>query len=135
MPTMVLPAPQGRTMTPRAAADVAAGVEDVGRLALVVADVERQPASRRPSRSVDRQRRPFGVAGQVLGRVADGDQRLLQHAAEGRLDGEARRRRAARRGTRATFVCRASSSSSGLSAQTSRSLSVDAVRAGPGRSG
>ena len=46
MPTMVLPAPHGSTMTPRAAADVAAGVEDVGRLALVVADAERQPARR-----------------------------------------------------------------------------------------
>ena len=74
-----------------AAADVAAGVEDVGRLALVVADVERQAGAARPSRRCDRQGGPFGVAGQVLGRVADGDQRLLEDAAEGRLDEEAGR--------------------------------------------
>ena len=34
---------------------------------------------------------PGGVAGQVLGRIADGDQGLLEHAAVGVVDGEAGR--------------------------------------------
>ena len=91
MPTMVLPAPQGSTMTPRAAADVAAGVEGVDGLALVVAHAERQARSRSISRRLIGSAAPVGVAGQVLGRIADGDQRLLEHAAVGVVDGEAGR--------------------------------------------
>ena len=74
----------------RAAPDVAPGVERVDGHLLVVADPERQPRPRRLAEA-DPERRPLGVAGEVLGRIADGDQGLLEDAAEGVVDGEAGR--------------------------------------------
>ena len=89
-PTMVLPAPHGQDDDPRAAPDVAAGVERIDGHPLVVADPERVP---RPAdlAELDLQRGPLDVAGEVLGRVADADQRLLQDPPVRVVDGEARR--------------------------------------------
>src|SRR5437588_186473 len=72
------------------AADVAAGVERVGGIPLVIADVERQARASHVAQ-VDRQIGAGGVAGEVLRRVADADERLLQHTAEGRVDRKALR--------------------------------------------
>src|SRR5262249_48474847 len=70
-----------------AAAHVAAGVEDLAGLALVVADDEGQPVARDLAQA-HRERGALGVAGQVLGGVADVDQGLLEDAAKGRFDVE-----------------------------------------------
>ena len=71
-----------------APAHVAAGIEDVGRVALVVADLKRQPRSGDLPQP-DRQVRSLGVAGQVFRGIADADQRELQDAAVRRVDAEA----------------------------------------------
>src|SRR5262249_60400832 len=71
-----------------AAAGVAAGVKDVGRLTLIVANHKGEPATRELPQ-MQRQSVALGVAGNVLGRIADGDQRLLEHAAVRRIHAEA----------------------------------------------
>src|SRR5262249_10847186 len=68
---------------------VAAGVKNVGRLPLVPTEGEGQPAAGRVQK-FRRECGPLDVPGQVLGRVADLDEGELQHAAVGRVDGEAR---------------------------------------------
>src|SRR5439155_18397543 len=60
------------------AAHVSPGVEDVGRIALVVADVERQTRTSKAAQ-VDQQRSTVRVAGKVLGGVADRDKGLLEN--------------------------------------------------------
>ena len=75
----------------RAAPDVAAGVEGVDGHPLVVADLERVARRRDLSRRSTSSAGPLGVAGEVFGRVADGDQGLLEDAPEGVVDGEAGR--------------------------------------------
>ncbi len=83
-----LAGPAGQDDDAAAAANVAAGIKDVGRFALIIAHDEGQPAPRHLAQ-VNRQSRAFGVAGQVFRGIADRDQRLLQHTAKGRIDEEA----------------------------------------------
>src|SRR4029079_19644229 len=68
-----------------AAADVAAGVKDIRRLELVIADMEGQAGTCRVPKA---HRKPgaFGVPCEVLSWVADRDQGLLQDAAERGID-------------------------------------------------
>ena len=70
-----------------AAARRTARIEDIDRFALVFAQPERQAVRGRVA-DVNSERRAFLVAGQVLDRVADLHQRLLQVAALGRVDDE-----------------------------------------------
>ena len=91
MPTMVLPAPAWQDDHAGAAADIAPGMEDVRRLALIVADVERLIVELHRRTQLHRQVRTLGVAGDVLGGITDGDERLFKHAAMGRFDDEAGR--------------------------------------------
>ncbi len=55
---------------------------------LVVAGCEWQ-ARPRGRAECDRERRPLGVAGQILGRVTDRNQALLEYAAKSVVDGKA----------------------------------------------
>ncbi len=70
-----------------AAAHIPAGVEDLARLALVIADHKRQPGPRDLAQ-LHRQRRSFRIPCQVFRRITDADERLLQHPAIARFDHE-----------------------------------------------
>src|SRR5262249_1964067 len=62
-----------------------AGIENLGGIALVVADDKRQTGSSYFA-EVKNQRRPLGVSGHIFGRVTDRDQTLLQHPPKRRID-------------------------------------------------
>jgi len=62
-------------------------VKDVNALLLVIADDECAAAGHRIAK-FQRQTRAFGIAGEILGRVTDCDQRLLHQTAKSRLDAE-----------------------------------------------
>src|SRR5581483_3736801 len=85
-----LAGPAGQDNDAAAATDVAAGVEDVGRLPLIVADREGQAGAALHAQA-ERQGRAFRVAGEILGRVTDPDQGLLENAAMGRVEMKALR--------------------------------------------
>src|SRR5262249_46466197 len=73
-PTSVLPAPHGSTTTPEPPVP-----ERVGRVALIIAQVPAVLAE------LDRVRLAVDVTGQVFGRPADLEQRLLEAAPLGRV--------------------------------------------------
>ena len=72
-----------------AAASAALGVKDIDRVLLVVAQAERTARSSVVSRRTISSGAPGCVAGQVLGRVAELEQRLLDAPALGRVDQQA----------------------------------------------